>query len=342
MGACLALLVIVIALTGVGLIWQTSVNRHLYPQGAIAFDGTPASAARVALAADRAFGPDSIDQVTFGNEDFGLSEVLLRDQSTAFIAADGQIVGVWPLNGRWDDWLVDLHHRLLAGTAGLYVVGFTGIAALISILTGCIAFWPSRSSWRKGGLPRSSTPQSLRRSHRNVGVLMALPIALIVLTGVALSFPQTAKRAIAWTYENSETYGETFGDGVDMASGRDQAAWPRAFLRAAAVFPGATITGAIWPTDQSEIVILLRNPGDWTDTGSGQVQITAADGYMDLRIDGRHLPGGERLWNMVSPLHTGAVRGLAYAILETIIGLSLVYLAGIGLMSFVRAGVRRK
>lgn len=340
LGVGLALLLIVISLSGVGLIWQTPINRILYPEGVMAFDGAPDSAARVAMAAEQALGMENVERVMFGDRDFGVSEVVLVDGRTAFIAADGQLVKVWAPNGRWDDWLVDLHHRLLAGTTGLYVVGFGGIAALITILAGCIAFWPTRASWRKGVLPRSTNPQTLRRSHRNVGVWASLPLAVLILTGIALTFPQTANRAIAWTYEKDPYYGEDFGEGVDMLEGRDQAAWHNAFRRAVDVFPGAVITGAIWPTDQSEIVIELRNPGDWIDSGTGEVQITAIDGYMDLRIDGRRLPAGERIWNSAAPLHTGAIRGSAYKILETIFGLCLIYLAVIGLISFFRTGIR--
>lgn len=341
-GAVLSLLVIVVSLSGVVLLWQVPINRLIYPQAATGFDGTVEAAARVALAAEQAFGADGIAQVTFGDLDFGVSEVTLRDQRTAFIAANGELVGVWGPNGRWDDWLVDAHHRLLGGRTGLYVVGFGGLLTLMTIVAGCIAFWPARGSWRKGVVPRAATPQALRRSHRNVGIVLSLPIAGIIVTGVALSFPQTAQRSIGWTYENAPDYGDTFGDGVDMLEGAAQATWPNVFRRAADVFPGAVLAAAIWPTGQSEIVIQLRNSGDWTDAGSGQVQITAAEGYMDLRIDGRHLPPGERAWNAVAPVHTGAVRGWVYQALETGVGLGLLYLGVIGLMSFLKAAFPRR
>ena len=341
LGGALALLVIVVSLSGVGLLWQTPINHILHPAGAMAFDGFSDTAARFAIAAEDALGRDVIERVTFGDDHFGLSEVVLRDGRTGFVAADGEILKIWAPNGRWDDWLVDLHHRLLAGTIGLYVVGFGGIAALLTIAAGCVAFWPTRGAWRRGVVPRSNSTQALRGSHRNVGVVMALPLVVLIATGVALTFPETAKRPFAWTYAQDETYGEDFGDGVDMLSGRDQADWPNVFRRAAEVFPEAVITGAVWPTEQSEIVVTLRRPGDWSEGGSGHVQITAADGYMDLRIDGRRLPAGERLWNMVAPLHTGAFGGWGYRLLLTLFGLGLIYLAVVGLVTFFRTGIRR-
>lgn len=337
MGASLAVLLILVSATGTLLIWKNTYLGFVFPQSALTFERSIEPMATIALSADAAFGAAAISQIEFGDQSFGLSKVYLVDKRSAYIAPDGQILAVWEPNGRFEDWLLDLHHRLLTGTVGLYIVGLAGIAALVVIGAGLIAYWPARRSWKLGLALRSLKRPELLRLHRNTGILLALPIAVVIFAGVVLAFPETSRKAFFWSYEDDDSYGQNFGDGVDAVSGSSETSWPKVLARAAAVFPDAEITGLAWPEGTGVKRVLIRESGEWSERGNSSVHITDYDGYMDLRIDARTLPIGEKTYNFLGDLHRSHLGGWIYNIIQTLIGLSLICLGVIGLISFVGA-----
>lgn len=335
-GASLSLLLILISTSGTLLIWKNTYLSFVFPQSSVVFERSIETMTNIAHSADQAFGENNISQIEFGDQNFGLSKVILLDQHIAYVAPDGEILGPWAPNERPEDWLLDLHHRLLSGSSGLYVVGFSGIATLVLIIAGLIAYWPARRTWRMGIAIRRLTRSEFLRLHRNLGILFALPIAIVIIAGVVLAFPETSRTAFFWPYENDDSYGENFGDGVDDVSGSTEAAWPNVIARAAAVFPGAEITGLAWPEGTGVKRVVIREKGEWSERGNSSVQITDFDGYMDLRIDARTLPIGEKLYNFLGTLHRSHFGGRVYDVIQTFIGLGLMGLGMIGLISFLR------
>lgn len=341
-GAILASFLILISLSGTALIWKDNYLRLIYPQATQPFENSTESITKIALSAEGIFEKSALYGIDFGDEEFGLSRVILLDGRGAYLGPDGSLVDTWAPNGRPEDWLIDLHHRLLRGTAGLYTVGFVAIASLVMILAGLIAFWPSRRSWPRGIILRGSHPSQMRRSHRTSGIVFALPILLVVFSGIVLTFPTISRDAMLWPHALGDTYGEDFGEGVDDIEGPSEADWPRVIERAQAVFPNATITGLRWPAGEDQKVVLLRHANSWSDIATNSVFITTVEGYMDLRIEGRALPFGERVFKAMRPLHTARVTMPAYNIFLTIIGLGLVYLCSLGLITFMMKRIKNR
>lgn len=339
-GASLALLIILIAATGTVLIWKEAYIRMAFAQHAQGLERDVDTLARIVLAAESAFDAQSIDRIRFGNSDLGISRLDLINKHAAYIAADGTVLEEWGPNGRPEDWVLDLHHRLLTGTTGLYVVGFAGIAVLVMILAGLVVYWPKRRHWRVGILPRSVKRPQLLLSHRNLGFLLILPIAIIHVSGVVLTFPDQARTVFYSTEE--ESYGASFGEGVDLLSGQSENTWARTLIRAEAVFPNAEITSLIWPNLTENKVITMRNSGEWDNRGNSSVHITAFDSMMGLRIDAGSLPSGERAFYGMRTLHTGGFRGWIYDLFLTAAGIGIVYLALIGLITFVSARLPKR
>ncbi len=331
-GAVLALFLLTVSVTGVALIWKDSYLGLVFAQPEHQFD--VAAVIGMAEAAEVAFGAEGIAVAQF-NEATHLTRVILRDGQAAYLGVDGAVLDVWSANGRPEEWVLDLHHRFLSGTRGLYVAGGVGIAALIAIGLGLIAYWPTRRAWRQGMHLRSGARVHLQLAHRNSGVVLALPLAVLVLSGVFLTFPTISRELLIWG-QGADTYGETFGDGVDDLEGPAQATWPRAIERAVSVFPDAQITGLTWPNGGNERVIHLRTASEWNVEGNSSVQITASDGYMDLRIAAQDYLAGERFYNLMGALHTSQLGGLIYQVMQTVVGLGLAWLAVLGLAAFMR------
>ena len=338
-GAVLALLLVLIAATGTALVWKDNVIQMSFASETDGLERSIENLVQLAESAEVAFDKQNINRIRFGDDSNGVSLVELVDGRAAYMAADGTVLDEWELNGRPEDWLLDLHHRLLADTAGLYVVGVAAIVAMGLILTGWVVWWPTRTSWRKGFVPRRLVRAQLLLSHRNLAMLSSLPMALLIVSGIVLSFPDKTQ-PMFYSTEN-DSYGENFGDGVDMQEGASEANWHKVLMRASAVFPDAEITGLDWPNFTDDKIVLLRNKHEWTRTGNSRVHITGYDGMMSMRIDALQLPAGERFFLAMRALHTGGYEGVFYKLFLSITGVSMMCVGLFGVLSFYLKAVRK-
>lgn len=334
-GAALSLLLVLVAVTGALLVWKDDYLRLTIPVARADFEPTPAALARIAEAAEAAFGAENIAGITFATEDLALSEVILLDGSMAYLDADGSLVDHWELGGRPEDWLFDLHHRLLWGTPGLYIVGFAGLATAVLVVAGLIAFWPMRRAIRLGPWPRGTDRPALLLSHRNIGAVAAPFVLIAVLTGAGLAFPDTTYELAFTRLRYDVNYGATFFDGLDDLSGSEVAGWEPAMARAQASFPEATIRSAAWPAAASSRVIRLQQRGAWSRQGDSQVYIDDRGGSMNQRIDARDLPLEERLFNTLYPVHTAGLGNGLYKLLVFATGVALAALGVLGFWAFL-------
>jgi uncharacterized iron-regulated membrane protein len=174
-GAALALLILLISLTGTLLVWKQEYLKWDLPQARADFVPSPEALAVIATAAEAQFKPNAITQIDFATENFALTKVLLSDHSLAFLDTRGRLVGQWAMNTRFEDWLYDLHHRLLLGTMGLTIAGLSGLLMALLVVAGVISYWPMRRGWGRGFWPRHSSRSDLQASHRNIGIVEALP-----------------------------------------------------------------------------------------------------------------------------------------------------------------------
>ena len=340
-GVVLSLLVIVVAASGALLVWKDAYLRLTIPEARGGVAPTPDALARIAEGIDATFEDDLVLFVTFAHEHLALSEVVLDGDEMAYVDRDGALVDRWPVGTRPEDWLFELHHRLLMKTTGLYIAGFAGLAVVVLIAAGAIAFWPARRAFRLGPWLRGAGREALLVSHRNIGIVAAPFIAGMALTGAALAFPDTARGLLMHGAEDDPSYGETFGDDVDDLSGADVAGWRPALARAQAAFPDATIRSAYWPNPITAYrVIGLQRAGDWNAVGRSVVYVDGIEGWMDLRIDERALPWEERVFNGLLPVHTATLGGWPYKVLATAVGVAFALLGALGLAAFLRRSWR--
>lgn len=338
-GVTLSLLMLLVSLTGALLVWKQDYLRWSFPQARASFDPTPEALARIAGAVEAQFNRDDIAQIEFATEDFALTKVNFTDKGFAFLDTQGRVVGRWALNERWEDWLYDLHHRLLLENRGLMIAGLAGLAMIILVIVGAAAFWPLRRSFRQGLWPKSTARPHLLNAHRNIGVIEVLPFLLSLVTGVTLAFPEQSQKLLLEPFRD-ENYSVDFGEHVDSISGGNSGDWLPAMRRAATTFPGAKIRSAQVPGTFSSYRILgLQQPGEWHPHGLSKVYIDANEGYMDVRIDSQAQHVSERMLNAGYPLHTGRFGNLFYKILLTASGLLVATLSTFGLVSFVKGRI---
>ena len=339
-GATLALLLILISLTGTLLIWKQEYLQLSIPAARAEFQPTPQALAKIATAVESQFDNNEIYLIEFATEDFPLTKVTLSDDRYAYLDSQGKVILQWVLNERFEEWLFDLHHRLLLDNLGLTLVGCAGLALILLVLTGLISFWPLRQGFKQGLFPKSSAPPHLRRSHRNLGIIMAAPLLLSLITGVILVFPEQSENLLLEPFRG-EDYSMDFAEQLDNISGGNSGDWLPSMQRALATFPGSHVRSAQPPNFFStQRIIGVQQPGEWNPLGLSKVYIDAEGGYMDIRIDSQAQHLSERLYQAGYPLHTGRISNLAYKILLTLSGLLIAILSSIGFTSFIKSKFR--
>jgi uncharacterized iron-regulated membrane protein len=81
-----------------------------------------------------------------------------------------------------------LHGSLMVPGVGRQIVGWIGVAMLLSSLTGIWLWWPLKGGFRRG-LRWRRQPNTSANLHHQGGFWIALPLAVLSLTGAWISFP---------------------------------------------------------------------------------------------------------------------------------------------------------
>ena len=205
-GAGLLIALIPLSVTGSILVWHDQLDRALYAQR-YATSGPSASrpVGDYAQAAQAAFGDRA-----------QLTQIRLPQKPGDPVVAVGRIRGEPGPGGRprtlnaWIDppsaKVLDtaevakaftmvvhrLHGSLLIPEVGRQVVGWLGWAMFVSCATGLWLWWPRHGSFLKG-LRWHRGASTLFNLHHLVGFWICIPLAVLSLTGVYISFPQTSR-----------------------------------------------------------------------------------------------------------------------------------------------------
>jgi len=86
----------------------------------------------------------------------------------------------------------ELHYALLLPVVGGDMVGVMACLLVFSVLTGLVVWWPLTGQWRKAlTVKRRASPQRLNHDlHKTFGFYTAPVLAVVLLSGIALVFPE--------------------------------------------------------------------------------------------------------------------------------------------------------
>jgi uncharacterized iron-regulated membrane protein len=328
-GLVLSLALLVMALSGSLLVFRTEILRLTVPGAAARVDSDPVALARAATAAEAAFGP-KVASMNFASPAFGLHQVNLTGGGGAYLdPATGRVVGRWAKNERFFDWLFDLHHHLLSGETGTRTAGWIGFGGLVLSLVGIVLWIPARGSFRGRVVPSSPKRPRLLAAHRDLGILAA-PVLLIMLTcGAGLALPNQVRPLLA----------AAFGGAAEAKAKPPKVApapadWPAALAAAHARFPDAELRMAVWPKKPGQpLQVRLRRPGEWHTNGRTSVSVDPS-GRVLAAVDAQALGRGARIYNGLWPVHASRVGGLPWKLLTLLGGLSLTALSLYGAVAF--------
>ncbi|MDO8378485.1 PepSY domain-containing protein [Phenylobacterium sp.] len=326
-GAILALVLVVLGLSGSLLVLREDWVKLTVPQARAAVSPTAAVLGAAAEAVEAEGRPRSM---MFAGPHLGVHRLTYPKDGMAYAAADGAILARWTDTERVEQWVFQLHHRLLAGESGEMVVGVSGLAGAVLCLTGVIVWFPAWRSFAGSVWPRSTARRDLVSSHRDLGILMAVPVLILCLTGGMIIFSETSKALLSAVAPG----------GVEAPrpplAGEGDIDWPVALAGAQAAFPQATLRLASWPAKPgAPAAIRMKQPAEWHPNGRTLVYIDPSTSRVIGAVDAQAFGPGARLQNVVFPIHAGSVGGRLYDLVVFLGGLALAALGGLGLWSFL-------
>ncbi|MEO1657264.1 MAG: PepSY-associated TM helix domain-containing protein [Pseudomonadota bacterium] len=329
-GIVLALVLMVVGLSGTLLVFKEDYVRATLPEAQHPVDLSPPSLGKVLQRAEEAFADRDIRAVTFAKPGFGVHKVYLADGGSAYLTREGRLIDQWAKNDRLEDWFLDLHHRLLVGQTGRWITGLTGLAALMFVIAGVIAYWPARRGFRRGFVVDGTSRPELLSLHRNSGIIAAPIILIAVLTGVFMSFPATSRALF-----------DQFGERVEKevaprVESYTDVQWTNGLSNAQRAFPEAAPRIAIWPRNGGVPSVRMRQDAEWHPNGRTVVTFHPETGDILQTENALALGSGRQAYNAVYPIHAAYIGGRAYDAVMALTGLSMFGLGAIGAFTFIR------
>lgn len=201
LGILFAIVVIPLSFTGAALVWDHALDKALNPQRfAVSGTATLLPSAYVAAAAKALQPGEQVVSIRFP-EDGGPVIVsasaplkegarpgppqrtnLYLDPPTA------RVLDTAKSNDELLRVFHQLHGTLMIPGVGRSIVGWLGVAMLISSLTGIWLWWPLTGSFRSGfRWKRQATTNA--NLHYLTGFWISVPLAMLAFTGIWISFP---------------------------------------------------------------------------------------------------------------------------------------------------------
>ncbi len=334
LGGLVGLGLAVLGLTGAALLWKP------WWVGVAQDARVPTDAETLAIITEA--GTLGARHVTLPSAEFGVAQAGLGEGAGAYIAHDGTLLARW--GSTWDrpeTFLFDLHHHLLMGDTGELIAGWLGIAAAAFTVTGLILWWPTRRTFRLKALPARMTRPAVIRHHRDIGVVLALPILLAGLTGAMMVLKPLS--AVVFAPLSSQAAVTAWQAKPTPPANAVAPAWPKLLAAAHAQFPDGDMRMIVWPKAPGEAVtIRMRRPQEWHPNGRTTLTL-AGDGTVLMARDAPAAPLAVRAQNALYPLHSARMAGSAMAlplrIVMTLAGLGLALLGSLAVVTFWRARV---
>ena len=197
-GLLLAILVIPISLSGAILVYHDWLDVKLHPHRYETSGPATLPPARYVEAARTVLAPDQRIASLRYPEDGGAVVVTAvpstppkgqPQRTNVYLdGGDARVIEKAGFNDGVVRFLHVLHGSLMVPGLGRQIVGWVGVAMLISSLTGLWLWWPLSGSFSRG-LRWNRRPQFDTNLHHQLGFWVCAPLAMLSFTGAWISFP---------------------------------------------------------------------------------------------------------------------------------------------------------
>ncbi|MBW4612448.1 MAG: PepSY domain-containing protein [Desmonostoc vinosum HA7617-LM4] len=351
LGLAIALIVIMIGITGSLLVFHSEINAaELHHRiGAIAPQGQPLPVEAILEKVQAAYKnqPDvairRINLPTAANDTVRVTLKTKTDEwAQAYVnpytgAVLGDSLSSQSMVEQFFKVVLELHYALLAGDLGVKLAGVVGLLMSILTITG-VALWPG---WRKliNGfkIKWNAHPKRVNFDvHKVVGIVAAVFLFLTFFTGFCWNLGEIARPII---YAFSFSPMSALEDATSTpAAGRTSIKLTDALLRKAdAALPGFETTYIALPAESDQIkgAFMIRKRSSANNPSwDSSVFIDQYSGEV-IRVDnGVKQPLGARIENSFATLHYGTFWGIPSRVLYVFVGLAPLILFVTGVVMY--------
>jgi len=338
LGLVLGLLLVVVSLSGSLVVFRGEIEEALHAPLTRVIPGTTVMALQSLW--------EKIQEANPGAKFHTINLPTTPDRSVSFWGHDaqgrsfhayanpftGEVMGSDVAEDNATEWLYNFHAQLLGGGTGETINGIGALLWVGLLATGVVLGWPRRGRpWSDGFLVRWQA-QSRRRLydlHRATGIWMALPLALVFLTGAYFPF-NGPFRWLAETVTRTRAT-EDSPHSVPAPFGSKSVSLDDVLRTAAKVLPEAAPNWIGLPEKPADVFsVRKRLPGEWRLEGANYVHVDPFTGALvraDLHAD--RTPA-QRILRAMFPLHVGTFGGLFTRVLWLVLGLAplLLFVTG--------------
>lgn len=296
-GLFAALYVLMASATGAILLFKPEILALAHPELETLPSDPIAQAQRLAVTLERG----SFTSIKFPTEALPAYTVYLPEYRTALYDP----VTLAPVDDRFAlnramDWTFELHHYLLAGEAGKLVSGAFGVVIALLVLIGLYLWWPWRKGWKLSHAKVKRPTRAARLAgHTTLAILMAPTLFIAAVSGAAIIFHVQANGAL-----------------VALLGSKDPAVEPpdapgSLSMLTKAQFPDAVPRLYIPPAEpDGEATLRLRQPVERHPNGRTTISYDPATARATAATSEPESGAGNRLYNLLYPLHIGTLGGL--------------------------------
>jgi uncharacterized iron-regulated membrane protein len=349
LGLVFALLLIPVGLSGSALVWHDTFEEWLEPQRY----ATSGSERRPALSqiiktASESFGPSVLVSSVRFPQDEGSPVVVTARADEAEGGARPRSFAAWidPPTGKILDSaettsaffgvLHRLHGNLLVPEwSGRQIVGWAGVALLISTISGLYLWWPRGAFAR--ALSWGRTSQTTSNIHHSFGFWIAIPLAIVTLTGIYISFPNTARAIVEPSAQQN-------------ASQQRPRSGPTKPLVSPALSADEALALALGKAGETD-PISLSLPTETNTSWRAQMRVRETREIFTVSVDDQSravkTPGpggasaGDATARLMRQIHDGNEMGFVWQLLVFLTGLMPATMATTGLVMWLRKRSRR-
>jgi len=336
LGIVLAILIIPISLSGAALVWHDWLDEQVNPQRYPAAGGAALPPSDYAASASKLAKPgERIASITFPGDSGSIQATLTKAAEgggrpqRAWVFIDPRTAEPIERAGTGDGLvrvLHGLHGSLMVPGVGRQIVGWIGVAMLISSLTGIWLWWPLKGSFARG-LRWKRRPDFNSNLHHTGGFWIALPLAALSLTGVWISFP-----AVFNQFNGAQASGPGGAGGPAMPLAQPKLAADQALAAAQAAAPGQP-TSLAWPTEKkAEWTVMIKEEG-------APIEVKVRDSDATASVSP---PKPETLARTMRRIHDGTGMPLLWQIIIFVGGILPAALAVTGILMWLRMRRRRQ
>lgn len=245
-----------------------------------------------------------------------------------------------------------LHTGLIAGRTGEGIVGYMGIALLISLVTGIVLWWPRPRMWKRSlRISRStSNARFIFDLHTVTGAYIVVVLLVLVLSGLSIIFPGKASSVLSLVTEmrpSSDFTTDVLMPGVprEQVTFESRQSLNRFAETVEYLYPKSDVTLVLLPHNSEKGTYTFRLIPESKDRtrATTQVYFDPKSGEMIGRFEPSMQPWGNTLIGLWAVyLHTGEIWGVGGRMLVLFTGLVLALLFVTGCYLWIRKRHSRK